>query len=98
MQRVRAAETLDGGDRAAGDGADLAGAGVHRLTVDQHHTTAALLQTAAVARALEVQMVAQHVEQGRGFGWRHGHGGTVDGECDGHWIPPWIDAGRCAYC
>jgi hypothetical protein len=44
-------------------------AGGHRLAVDDYHARAALAQTAAETRALEFQIVAQHVKQ-----WRLGVG------------------------
>src|SRR5579863_10586886 len=53
------AEAFDGGDRSAGNGANLTRAGVDRGAVDQHHATAALLEATAVARAFEIELGAQ---------------------------------------
>ena len=51
VQLVGRAQPFDGSDLAVGHRANLAGAGVGGLAVDQHHAAAALLQAAAVARA-----------------------------------------------
>ena len=58
----RRAKTLDRCHRPADHRANLARAGMSRLAVDQHHAASALFEAAAVARALEAEMIAQHVE------------------------------------
>ena len=71
LQRMRlcgTAQPLDRRDAAPGDGADLARARIDRLAVEQHHAASALLQAAAVARALQIELVAQHVQQRRRLG------------------------------
>ena len=95
LQGVVAAQTLDRGDGASGDGAEFAGAGVGGFPVDQDHATAALLQAATVAGAFEVEMVAQHVQKWRGGIGLGGSGLSVDGQYCGHDVPlPFVAIGR----
>src|SRR5262245_10843896 len=83
--RVRdRAETFAGGDLARRDRADRGDAGARGLAVDQHGAGAALRQSAAELGAVELEIVAQHVEQRRvGLG-RNRAAHAVDFEIDGH--------------
>ena len=52
------AQALDRSDGFAGDGRDLAGAGILRLAVDQHHAGATLLGAAAEFASPQAELVA----------------------------------------
>ena len=75
--------------------ADRRDAGAHRLAVDQHRAGAALRQPAAELGAVELEIVAQHVEQRRvGLG-RNRAAHAVDFQADGHgWRLPNAGAWR----
>ena len=92
MRLGRRAQALDRGHRAAGHRADLAGAGIGRLAVDQHHAAAALLQAAAVARAHQPEMVAQDLEQRGGLGRADPAGLAIYRECNIHPALPLLAA------
>ena len=63
VQRAVARQAFDRGDRLAGQGLDLARAGIGGLAVDQHHAGAALLGAAAEPGAAQAEIVAQHRQQ-----------------------------------
>ena len=85
MRLVDGAEALDGGDLLLADVLDGAHAGARRHAVDQNRAGAALLEPAAELGAIEGEIVAQHVEQGRiGLGGDRVYD-PVDLEADGHW-------------
>src|SRR6185437_6592640 len=92
MRLVDGAETLDGGDLLARRQGDREGAGAHRLAVDDHRAGAALSETAAEFCAVQLEVVAQHIEEGGIFLRVHPVPGAVDGELDGigHGLPPAI--------
>src|SRR5262249_11797105 len=63
LERVRAAQALDRHDRGVLDLGDGDQARDDRLAVDQHGARAALAFAAALLRAGEPEVLAQHVEQ-----------------------------------
>jgi len=68
LQRVQfawRAEAFDRRDLASRYRADRRDAGTDRLAIDQHRASAALRQAAAEFGAVELEVVAQHVEQRR---------------------------------
>src|SRR5262249_23238510 len=56
-------QPFDGGDRLAYDRGGRRQAGTRRTPVNQHGASAALAFAAAVFRASQIQIVAQHAEQ-----------------------------------
>src|SRR5262249_60222616 len=65
MRLVERAQSFDGGNLARRHRAERGDAGTHGLAVDQHGAGAALRQLAAEFRAIELEIVAKHVEQRR---------------------------------
>lgn len=63
MQLSIRGQALNGGDAFTDKRADLTTAGICRLSIHQDHTGPALLEAAAIAAALQPQMIAQHIEQ-----------------------------------
>src|SRR5262245_388673 len=99
LQRMRIrdrAEPFDGGDLARRYRADRGDAGARCLAVDQHGAGAALRQSTAELGAVELEIVAQHVEQRRvGLG-RDRAAHAVDFEIDRHTASP--RSGRPPQC
>src|SRR6516164_1573864 len=58
-------EAFDGGDLAPGERADRSGAALHGAAVAEHRARATLLEAAAVLRAGEAELVAQHPQERR---------------------------------
>src|SRR5262249_33812048 len=84
MRLIERAHSFDRGDLTRCHRADRGDAGTHGLAIDEHGTGAALRQPAAEFRAVELEIVAKHVEQRRVRlgGNRAAH--PIDFEVDGH--------------
>src|SRR6266852_8063106 len=84
-------ETLNGGDFLARDAGDRGDAGARRFAVDVHGTGAAERHATPELRAGHVQRVAQNPEQRHVRADIDGFCGAVQGETDGHGVPPLAD-------
>src|SRR6266404_1172913 len=65
MQRLDGAEPLDRRDVALRDARDRRHAGAHGLAVHQHRARAALREPAAELGAVQLEIVAQYIKEGR---------------------------------
>ena len=74
------AEPFDGRDPAPGDGGNRRYSGEHRCTVDHHRTGSALPEAAAELRAVELESVTEHIQQGRAGIVSGFHGSAVHDE------------------
>ena len=77
MEPVHGAEAFDGGDTTLCDRRHRRHARTYRLAVDQHRAGATLRQAAAKLRAVQLEIVPQHVQEWRVWLDRHRPGLTV---------------------
>src|SRR5262245_29874670 len=87
LERVRfvdRAQPLDGGDTGIAERPDLGDAGADWPPVGQHRAGAALGKAAAELGAVELEIVAQNIEQRRVRLGRHRPAHAVDVQADGH--------------
>jgi hypothetical protein len=64
-RRVWSAQSFESGNLGAGDLRDRQHTGLHRLSASKHQAGAALLKPAAKARAIELKLITQHIQERR---------------------------------
>src|SRR6266581_3845290 len=90
MRLLGRAKSGKRGDLLTGERGHRRDAGAHRMTVDMHRAGAALAKPAAEAWIVELELIAQGVEQRHvGIVDVDRARRAVDGECQlRHWRPP----------